>query len=136
MASWTCPRCHRLFGRRNQSHECAPAMSLDEYFSTGPPWERPIFEAVLEFVESLGPVSVEPVSVGIFVKRSKSFVELRPMQKWVALSFPLERVVEHSRITRKVKVGTRTYHVVRLMDPADVDDDVRAWLAESFAVAE
>jgi hypothetical protein len=30
MASWTCPHCDRQFGRRNQSHECAPALSLDD----------------------------------------------------------------------------------------------------------
>jgi hypothetical protein len=41
-------------------------MSVDEYFSTGPAHERPIFEAVMRHVNSLGPVHVEPVSVGIF----------------------------------------------------------------------
>src|SRR5947208_14545401 len=40
---WTCPACGRQFGRNKQSHECAPAMSLEEYFSTGPPHERPVF---------------------------------------------------------------------------------------------
>jgi hypothetical protein len=39
-------------------------MGLEEYFTTGPPRERPIFEAVLAHVETLGPVTVEPVSVG------------------------------------------------------------------------
>ena len=41
---WTCPECGRQFGRTNQAHECAPALSIEEYFSTGPEWERPIFE--------------------------------------------------------------------------------------------
>ena len=53
-------------------------MTLKEYFSTGPERERPIFEAVLAPSRSLGPVHVEPVSVGIFIKRARSFVELRP----------------------------------------------------------
>ncbi|HEX6568262.1 MAG TPA: hypothetical protein VF015_03825, partial [Acidimicrobiales bacterium] len=52
MPAWTCPECRRRFGRRNQSHECAPAMTLDEYFSTGPERERPIFEAVMAHLES------------------------------------------------------------------------------------
>ena len=79
-----------------------PAMSLDEYFSTGLPHERPIFEAVLRHVSTLGPVHVEPVSVGIFLKRSQTFAELRPKDRWVALSFSLPHAVEHERITRKV----------------------------------
>ena len=51
-----------------QGHECAPAMTLDEYFSTGPERERPIYEAVKAHLDTLGPVIVEPVSVGIFLK--------------------------------------------------------------------
>ena len=46
--SWTCPQCQRQFARNRQGHECAPAMSLEEYFSTGPPFERPVFDAVME----------------------------------------------------------------------------------------
>ena len=33
---WVCPKCQRQFGRVKQGHECSPAMTLDEYFSTGP----------------------------------------------------------------------------------------------------
>lgn len=50
--TWTCPSCERSFGRRNQSHECAPALTVEEYFATGPEFERPIFEVVREH---LGP---------------------------------------------------------------------------------
>jgi hypothetical protein len=108
-------------------------MALEEYFSTGPPRERPIFEVVMAHLRTLGPVHVEPVSVGIFIKKSGSFIELRPMQRWVALSFMLPRRLIHSKITRKpITVGQRTYYVVNLRGPEDVDDDVRGWLTESY----
>ena len=58
VALWTCPSCHRRFGRAGQAHECAPAVTLDEYFSTGPERERPIFEAVMRRLDPLGPVHV------------------------------------------------------------------------------
>jgi hypothetical protein len=133
MAAWVCPACRRQFGRRNQSHECAPAMSLEEYFSTGPARERPIFEAVMSVLDGVGPVHVEPVSVGIFIKRARGFAELRPKVKWVALSFVLSRSVDHERIARRMPgSGSRTYHVVNLYGPEDVDDDVAAWLTESY----
>jgi hypothetical protein len=109
-------------------------MSLDEYFSTGPPHERPVFEAVHDYLVTLGPVHVEPVAVGIFIKKSGSFVELRPMTQWVAMSFPLPRRVVHPQIARKpLHVHRRIYHVVNLREPADLTDDVRIWLAESYA---
>jgi hypothetical protein len=108
-------------------------MSLEEYFSTGPPRERPIFEAVMAHLESVGPVHVEPVSVGIFLKRSRTFAELRPKQRWVALFFVVSRVVHSPTIARTLKgSGRRTFHVVNLVGPEDVDDEVRAWLTESY----
>jgi hypothetical protein len=133
MAGWDCPDCGRRFRRAGQSHECSPAMSLDEYFATGPDWERPIFEAVMAHLGTVGPVHVEPVSVGIFLKRAQSFAQLRPMTRWVALSFGLPREVRSSKISRKViAYGSRYHHVVNVRTPADVDDDVRAWLTEAY----
>ena len=68
-------------------------MTIADYFLTGPPFERPVFDAVVAHMASVGPVHVEPVSVGIFLKRSRTFAELRPMTKWVAVSFRLTRKV-------------------------------------------
>jgi hypothetical protein len=131
---WVCPSCERHFARQGQSHDCEPAMTIEEYFSTGPPHERPVFDAVVAHLRTLGPIHIEPVSVGIFIKKAGSFVELRPMTKWVAMSFPLPRRVVHPLIARKPIVGARrTYHVVNLHGPEDLTDDVKDWLAESYA---
>ncbi|MGH9280791.1 MAG: DUF5655 domain-containing protein [Acidimicrobiales bacterium] len=133
MALWTCPTCQRRFGRPRQSHECAPAMTLDEYFSTGPAHERPIFDAVMAHLDTVGPVYVEPVSVGIFLKHATTFAQLRPMQRWVALYFSLPRRVDHPTITRKVvNYSGRYFHVANLREPADLDDTLRGWLTEAY----
>ena len=133
MPTWTCPRCGRRFGRPEQSHECAPALTLEEYFSTGPAHERPVFDAVMEHLETVGPVHVEPVSVGIFLKRSRTFAELRPMQHWVALWFMLSHPVRHRTITRKVRAyGGRYVHVANLARPADLDEILLGYLTEAY----
>ena len=79
---WTCPECGRMFARTGQSHDCAPGLTIEEYFETGPEHERPIFDAVMAHVQSLGPVHADVVSVGIFLKNPRKFAELRPMQHW------------------------------------------------------
>ena len=130
--TWECPACGREFGKR-QSHFCIPALSVDTYFAARPAVEREIFEAVREHVESLGPVIVEPVGVGILFKRRRTFAELRPKTKWVELGFGLNRLAEHPRITRTTRTATgRTYHGVRLRSAEDVDAQVLDWLSESY----
>ena len=124
-------------------------MSLDEYFGTadapvGPPFERPVYDAVRSHLDALDaagdsePIHVEPVSVGLFCKYgSRTFLQLRPMTKWVAAGFVLHRKLDHPRLARKVVgEGSRWYHVVNLRGPEDVDDLVRGWITEAYEAAE
>lgn len=112
---------------------CAPAVSPDAYFAARPPVEREIFDAVRQHLQSLGAVIVEPVGVGILFKRRRTFVELRPKTRWIALSFGLNRRVEHQRITSTALTSSgRAYHGIRVTAPADIDDEVRDWLTESY----
>lgn len=134
---WTCPECGRRFGKARQGHDCAPALTLEEYFATGPPHERPVYEAVRAHLDNLDDVYTEPVSVGVFFKRSRTFAQLRPMQKWVALGFLLPHKLDHARLSRKViGEGSRYYHVVNLHGPDDVDATIRDWLTEAYLNAE
>ena len=131
--SWTCPECGRLFARRRQTHECSPAITLGAYFRTAEAWERAVFEAVYAHLSSLGEVTVEPVAVGIFLKGTGSFAELRPMRRWSALSWPMPRRLTHPRIARKpYAAGVRWFHVVNLSSADQVDDQIRDWLTEGW----
>ncbi|HET6949831.1 MAG TPA: hypothetical protein VFI47_05635, partial [Acidimicrobiales bacterium] len=122
MDGWTCPDCRRRFLRRGQVHECAPAMSLDDYLATAPAHEPPIVAAVLDHLHDLGPLHVEPVSVGILLKRAQSFAELRPMVRWEALSLKMPRRLDSHRIARR---PDGPWHVINLRRPEEVDDQVR-----------
>ena len=108
-------------------------MTVDEYFATGPPHERPVFDAVMQHLATVGPVHVEPVSVGIFLKNPRKFAELRPMQKWVAVSFMLQRPARHRTIVRKVVAyGGRYYHVANVVEADDVDAALCDLLTEAY----
>jgi hypothetical protein len=133
MPEWVCPECGRLFGRRRQSHDCAPGLTLEEYFETGPSHERPIFDKVLSHLEALGPVHADVVAVGIFLKNPRKFAELRPKDRWVAISFPLRRRASHPTITRKVvEYGSRFWHVANVPSADAVDDGLLALLTEAY----
>jgi hypothetical protein len=111
-------------------------MSIDEYFATGSAFERPIYDAVFAHLDSVGPLYVEFVSVGIFFKRLRTFAELRPARDRVVLSVLLSRIVKHPRITRTLKgSGQRFAYFINLYAPRDVDDDIRDWLSEAYAAS-
>ena len=140
MATWTCPDCGRPFGRTNQGHLCAPALSLDEYFATAHERERPIFDVVHGHLDSLGPLDVDPVSIGILFKHGPVIAELRPKTRWVALTFLLPVRLSSNRFSRKVVPaggnGSRHYHVVNVHHADEIDDQVLDWLTEAYLAVE
>jgi Domain of unknown function (DUF5655) len=111
-------------------------MSLDAYFAAQPHEWHPVFAAVKAAIEESGPVAVEAVSVGILFKRERTFAELRPKKGRLVLSILLSRRVEDPRITRVVSAGGRRIaHFVDLRTAGDVDEVVRAWVAEGYAAS-
>lgn len=133
MERWTCDRCGREFGRVNQSHMCAPALSIDEYFAGLAPFHREVYEAVNAALQEIGPVHVEAVGTGVMFKKQRTFAELRPRKKYTILSVLLSREVEHPRFTGAFHLsGNRTAGYLHLTGGAEVDDELRAWLAEAY----
>lgn len=133
---WTCSECGRQFGRRNQSHECTPALTLDEYFAAQPAFERAIFDAVCAHLQEVGEVRVEAVQVGILFKRARTFAELRPKRDRVVLSVLLSRRMDHPRFAKAWHgSGLRSAYFVNLREPSDVDEDVCDWLTEAYAAS-
>jgi hypothetical protein len=137
VARWTCPECDREFGRTRQSHVCVPGGTLDDTFSGRPEIQRRIYDAVADHVRSLGPVHEDAVGVGVFLKSLRTFAQVRPRTRDVALFLWLPRQVEDRRIGRIAgSSGSSVIHQVALRSPEEVDDVVRGWLSEAYLAAD
>jgi hypothetical protein len=108
-------------------------MMVEEFFDRRPASERATHDAIVGHVRSLGPAVVEVVGVGVLLKRHRTFAELRPRRSGLRLGFMLSRPEGHPRIRRTEPVSAnRIAHFVDLAVPADVDDQVLAWLTEAY----
>ncbi len=108
-------------------------MSLAEWLDTSPPHERPVAERLVELVDRLPEAWVEPVQVGLFIKRGSSFAQLRTMTQWTALSLKLTREVTRPEPSRKVsRQGSRYHHVYNLHHPNDLTPDLVELLTEAY----
>jgi DNA-binding Lrp family transcriptional regulator len=127
VARWICPECEREFGRARQSHVCVPGGTVDDTFR-GREWQRPICDEIIAFVEELGPLHVDAVGVGVFLKRERKLAEIRPMVRALSVLLWLPRVLDDPRVLRRYD----TWHVIRLTDPAQVDEQLKDWLTEAY----
>lgn len=136
MERWSCPNCNRVFGKTDQRHTCEPAISLNDYFASARPFEEPIFDAVHAGIGQLEGLIVDPIGIGILLKNGPMFAELRPKTKWTALGFSLGRKLDTTRLSRKVAdYGKKHFHVINIVDPEQIDDEIVEWLTEAYHLA-
>ncbi len=130
---WTCPECKRRFGRSHQSHECAPALTVADYLKTQPKERHSTYRAVLRVLKAFPDVDIDPVKVGIMIKRARTFCELRPRRNAVGLSFKVSRPLGHPRIHKQIQTSAnRIAYFVDLKSPEEVDEQIQEWIAESY----
>jgi len=129
MARWTCPRCDREFGRVNQSHTCLPGNSVERTFAGRPPEQRAICDAIVAYLTTLGPLHVDAVQVGVFLKTDRKLAELRPKSKWLSCNLYLPEPLDDPRVARSIRLSaTRVVNEVKLRTVAEVDAQLREWL--------
>jgi hypothetical protein len=135
-ALWQCPECERWFANRNQSHACG-RHDLEHHFAGKPPEVRALFDAVVAEVRALGPVAVLPEKTRIAFQVRMSFAQLTPRRRWIDGHVVLSRRLESPRFRSVQTFSPRNHlHTFRLSTLADVDDELRAWLAEAYHVGE
>ncbi len=133
---WKCGECGRDFANRNQTHACG-RHDLEHHFANKPPGVRDLFEAVLVMAQSIGPVTVLPEKTRIAFQVRMSFAQLTPRRRWLDGHVVLARRLEHPRFRSIQTFSPRNHlHTFRLASIDDVDDTLRAWLTEAYAVGE
>jgi len=133
---WRCPSCRRVFANRNQSHACG-RYTLAHHFRGKPPEIRALFNAVAAAVRENGPVRILPEKTRIAFQVRMSFAQVTPRRGWLDGHVVLARRLEHPRFRRIETFSPRNHlHAFRLFAPSDVDEDVRAWLAEAYLVGD
>jgi hypothetical protein len=131
---WMCPRCGAGFVNRNQWHSCR-RQRLDDLFAGKPSHVRALFDRFRALVESCGPVKtvVYKDRVGFMVR--VRFAGAVPRSSWLDVGFWLPRRIEDPRMHRVETISPRAHvHVLRLTRPAQIDAQLKEWIAEACAV--
>jgi Domain of unknown function (DUF5655) len=131
---WRCPKCGARLVTRNLWHSCG-RFTLDALFSRSSPGLLSAARKYVALLESLGDVQVLPQKTRLVGVARVRFAGLYPRKSHFLVSFALHRWVSNPRIVKKEDYGPRwRAHYVRIASPADLDDELRGWLQESYAI--
>ena len=114
---WTCPVCGQSFVSRNMPHSCL-LVDLDEFFAGSA--LRDLFELYVAAGRENGPVTVNV---------TKSRITLQVRMRFAAVQRP-----RSPRLSVEYLPPCYHVHKLRLAAPADVDAELREWLAEAYQV--
>jgi uncharacterized protein DUF5655 len=136
-ALWRCPDCGQTFVARNMPHSCR-VVALDAHFEHAAPALRGVFDALLAAVRALGPVTVNATASRITFQAQMRFAGVeRPRRDHLPLHFVLTRAIRSERLRRVEYLAPSYYvHRLRLRHTTEIDAELRAWLAEAYAVGE
>jgi hypothetical protein len=127
--------CGQRFVTRNMPHSCE-VVALDRFFESAAPALRDLFERFVDAARESGPVTVNATKSRIALQVRMRFAGiLRPRKQFLLANFVLTRPVESPRLARVEYVPPYYYvHRLRLHEPADIDAELRGWLAEAYEV--
>jgi hypothetical protein len=92
---------------------------------------------VLAAIRRSGPVTVLPEKTRIAFQVRMSFAQVTPRAKWLDGHVVLARRLEHPRFRTIETISPRNHvHHFRLTHPGEVDQELRAWLREAYAVGQ
>lgn len=133
--SWTCPECGRRFVTARSWHSCE-VHTVEEHLASVPRSIRELYEGYEALARSCGD-DVEVVAQRtriVFMVRVR-YAGAVVQQRAVQARFALRRQLDSPRVHRVERYGARWIdHHVRLRSLADLDDELRAWLCESYRV--
>jgi len=131
---WICPRCGARLVSRNLSHSCG-SFTLEALFESARPGVLEIARQYVAMLELLGDVQVLPQKSRLTCVARVRFAGLYPRRDGFYANFSLHRWLDSDRVVKTEDYGPRWRgHFVLVRSAADLDDELAAWLQESYDV--
>ena len=109
---------------------------VDAQYSGAKAGLRPIYDAIVKVVETLGDAEASPKKAYVSLRRSKQFAIVQPSTRTrVDLGLNLKGVPAKGRLEASGRFNSMVSHRVRLEAPGDVDKDVQAWIKMAWTAA-
>lgn len=130
---WRCPVCGQTFTGRNMPHSCQ-VVPLDRHFAGRPPQLRAAFDAFVAAARENGPVTINATKSRITLQARMRFAGVEPRRDHLRAHLVLTRPIADERLTVEHLPPRYYLHRLPLRRPEDVDDQVRGWLRDAYAV--
>ena len=132
---WTCPKCKRVFKRKDQQHTCT-LISKEALFSKRPAQLKALYETIVKELRNIGDYREETVNPDvIFFKTQSTFLAIKVKKDHLDVEFFLDHVDKHPAISKYLQTSKhRVAHVVQLDREEDINKQLIGWIKSSYSL--
>jgi hypothetical protein len=112
-------------------HSCV-TLSVDDHLARVPAWVGELYRDFESMVKGCGPVEVVPVKTYISFMVRVRFAFAIVQQRALRVRLEMARVIDSPRIVKVEPYGAIVGNYLRILRPDDLDDELAAWVAESY----
>lgn len=129
---WACPKCHRLFEKKNQMHTCATKPLKDHF--TNKPEAHELFLVLLKKINNqVGEVKVISIPCCIHLYGTYDFMAILPKKDGVLeLRFALDRPLKNKRVYISIPVSKTSHkNCLLIRNAKDINTELLGWLKQA-----
>jgi hypothetical protein len=109
-------------------------VSVEAHLKDKPEAIRTTYQRIITAFESVGDIRINAVKGSISIAARSVFCTVRILMKSIKVELLLPRKLENPRIEKVVPVSSvRFLHMMTIMKPDDVDEELTGWLQEAMA---
>jgi len=114
-----------------------PSNTVHAHFANAAPAVRAAYDAVLRAARTLGPVGEEPKRTSIHLVSGTAFAGVAVRRESLILTLKSTDRIASPRIHKAEQASANRWHLeIRVHTPRDVDRELKAWLAASYAMSQ
>jgi len=133
---WECPRCHRRFANRNQSHFCG-RYPLSLHLRGKPARIRKLYELFVKHARRFGPVTIVPEKTRIALQVRMSFAALQLQKTKLVGHLVLAERHELPCFIRIDSISPHNHvHHFRIANPQDLNRELSDCIRKAYSVGQ
>ena len=115
----------------------AQTYSVSDHFVNKDPSIRALYDQLISFLRTLGPLEEDPKKTSIHLNRKSALAGVETRKDGLLLNIKSDRPIKNPRIEKAEQISAkRFHHKVRVSSPKDLDEELKTWLKEAYTLSE
>ncbi len=110
--------------------------SVSDHFVNKDPSVRVLYDELISLLRTIGPVQEDPKKTSIHLNRKSALAGVETRKDSLLLNIKSDHPIQSPRIEKTEQISAkRFHHKVRISSPEDLNEELKTWLEEAYALS-